>query len=127
MAIKNELDKLNEMDIWSLMLFVLYNYQNIPEYSSISELAYILDKKNLLKLCEYFGGTTIKIPTIEELEVTLYAMLLYNYIHREGKSQEEAISLLHVESKHKLNDILSHYSCLKDVMSEYQLTSRGRI
>ena len=51
MAIKQELNKLKEMDVWSLMLFVLYNYQNIPEYSSISELAYILDKKNLLKLC----------------------------------------------------------------------------
>lgn len=26
------------------------------EYSSLSELAYILDKDNLLNLCEFFGG-----------------------------------------------------------------------
>lgn len=127
MAIKNELNKLKEMDIWSLMLFVLYNYQNTAEYSSISELAYILDKKNLLKLCEYFGGTVIKIPTIEELETTLYAMLLYNYIHREGHPQNVAISLLHIENKHKLNKVLECYETLSDVMKNYELTPRGRI
>ena len=72
MAIKNELQKLHNIDIWSLMLFVLYNYQKVPEYSSISELAYILDERNLLKLCEYFGGQTIKIPTILIHNYSLY-------------------------------------------------------
>lgn len=127
MAIKQELGKLKEMDVWSLMLFVLYNYQNIPEYSAISELAYILDKKNLLKLCEYFGGTTIRVPTIHELETTLYAMLLYNYVHREQKDKTTAIELLHVENKHKLNEILEYYDALVNVMDSYQLTPRGRI
>lgn len=127
MAIKQELNKLKEMDVWSLMLFVLYNYQNIPEYSSISELAYILDKKNLLKLCEYFGGSTIRIPTIHELETTLYAMLLYNYVHREQYDNDTAIAMLHIENKHKLNEILRYYDALSKVMEEYQLTARGRI
>lgn len=127
MAIKQELGKLKEMDVWSLMLFVLYNYQNVPEYSAISELAYILDKKNLLKLCEYFGGTTIRVPTIHELETTLYAMLLYNYVHREQKDKTTAIELLHVENKHKLNEILEYYDALVNVMDSYQLTPRGRI
>lgn len=127
MAIKQELGKLKEMDVWSLMLFVLYNYQNVPEYSAISELAYILDKKNLLKLCEYFGGTTIRVPTIHELETTLYAMLLYNYVHREQKDKTAAIELLHVENKHKLNEILEYYDALVNVMDAYQLTPRGRI
>lgn len=127
MAIKQELNKLKEMDVWSLMLFVLYNYQNIPEYSSISELAYILDKKNLLKLCEYFGGSTMRIPTIHELETTLYAMLLYEYVHRERYDNDTAIAMLHVENKHKLNEILQYYDALSKVMEEYQLTPRGRI
>ena len=64
MTIKEELQKLHEPDIWSLLLFVLFKIKDIPEYSGISELAYILDRKNLLKLCEYFGGTTITMPTI---------------------------------------------------------------
>ena len=68
MKVKEELSNLKETDIYSLMMFVLYKMIDIPEYSSISELAFILDKDNLLKLCEYYGGTTIKIPTIQDLE-----------------------------------------------------------
>lgn len=51
----------------------------IPEYSSIAELVYILDKDNMLNLCEYFGGQTIKIPTIKELESLVYSLLLFQY------------------------------------------------
>ena len=67
MKIKTELENLKEKDIYSLMLFALYKAQEIPEYASLSQLAYILDKDNLLKLCEFYGGLTIKIPTVKEL------------------------------------------------------------
>lgn len=126
MAIKNELEKLKQIDIWSLMLFVLYNFQNIPEYSSLSELAYILDQKNLLKLCEYFGGQTIKIPTIDQLEETIYAMLLYQYIDIEKIEEKDAFQLLRADkSKEKM--IKNCYRTLKTVLANYQLTPRGRI
>ena len=65
MTIKEELNQLKETDVYSMLLFVLYKMRGIEEYSILSELAYILDKKNLLNLCEYFGGLTIKIPTID--------------------------------------------------------------
>lgn len=126
MAIKNELEKLKQIDIWSLMLFVLYNFQNVPEYSSLSELAYILDQKNLLKLCEYFGGQTIKIPTIDQLEETIYAMLLYQYIDIEKIEEKDAFQLLRADkSKEKM--IKNCYRTLKTVLANYQLTPRGRI
>lgn len=126
MAIKNELEKLKQIDIWSLMLFVLYNFQSIPEYSSISELAYILDQKNLLKLCEYFGGQTIKIPTIDQLEETIYAMLLYQYIDIEKIEEKDAFQLLRAD-KSKEKTIKNCYRTLKTVLANYQLTPRGRI
>ena len=50
--------------------------KDLPEYSTLSELAYILDKKSLLKLCEYFGGITMTIPTIEDLENLTKSLLL---------------------------------------------------
>ena len=126
MAIKNELEKLKQIDIWSLMLFVLYNFQKIPEYSSLSELAYILDQKNLLKLCEYFGGQTITIPTIDQLEETVYGMLLYQYIDVEKIDEKEAFELLRVDkSKEKI--IKNCYRSLKYVLSNYEISSRGRI
>lgn len=126
MAIKNELQKLKELDIWSLMLFVLYNFQRVPEYSSLSELAYILDKKNLLKLCEYFGGQVIKIPTIDQLEETIYGMLLYQYIDIEKVPEKEALELLRVD-KSKEKQIKNCYKSVKYVLTSYELSSRDRI
>lgn len=126
MAIKNELKKLNDVDIWSLMLFVLYNFQKIPEYSALSELAYILDQKSLLKLCEYFGGQVIQIPTIDQLEETIFGMLLYQYIDVEHIAEEDALQLLRVD-KSKISAIKSCYKSLKYVLSKYELTPRTRI
>lgn len=126
MSIKQQLQKLKDIDIWSLMLFVLYKFQNIPEYSSISELAYVLDEKNLLKLCEYFGGQTIKIPTVDELETTLYAMLLYQYINIENITECDAIKLLHLEGNH-LKSVKSCYTSLKTVLSNYTISPRDKI
>ena len=94
MRIKEELNKLKDVDVYSLMLFVLYKTINIPEYSTLSELAYILDKESLLKLCEYFGGMTIKIPTISELENLIYSLVLYQYVNVEHMDYDKAIQLI---------------------------------
>ena len=64
-TLRKELDNLKMTDTFSLILFVLYKIRDVKEYSTLSELAYILDKDALLNLCEYFGGMSIKIPTIE--------------------------------------------------------------
>ena len=126
MSIKEELTKLKKIDIWSLMLFVLCNFQKIPEYSSISELAYVLDEKNMLKFCEYFGGQTIHVPTIDELENTLYAMLLYQYIEIEHMSEDDAYVTINVD-KEKLKSIKTCYKTLKTVLSEYSISAREKI
>ena len=126
MAIKHELQKLKQVDIWSLMLFVLYNFQNIPEYSAISELAYVLDQKNFLRLCEYFGGQTIKIPTIDQMEETIYAMLLYQYIDVEKIAEPEAVSLLQLE-KSKEKAVKNCYKSLKYILANYNITPRGML
>ena len=126
MSIKQELLKLKKIDIWSLMLFVLCNFQNIPEYSSLSELAYVLDEKNLLRLCEYFGGQTIKIPTIDELEVTVYAMLLYQYIDIEHMNEKDATELIRVDAD-LLKNIKSCYAKLKNILDKYSFSSRNML
>lgn len=108
------------------MLFVLYNFQNIPEYSAISELAYVLDQKNFLRLCEYFGGQTIKIPTIDQMEETIYAMLLYQYIDVEKIAEPEAVSLLQLE-KSKEKAVKNCYKSLKYILANYNITPRGML
>lgn len=126
MAIKNELQKLKQIDIWSLMLFILYKFQEIPEYSSLSELAYVLDQKNMLRLCEYFGGQTITIPTIDQLEELIYAMLLYQYIDIEKIGETKALQMLKVD-KIKEQGIKNCYKSLKTVMKNYDLTPRSHL
>lgn len=125
MSIHKELDKLTNSDIYSLMLFALYKANEIPEYSSLSQLSYILDKSNLLKLCEFYGGTTIYIPTIYELETLLNALLLYQKVDIEHRELEEELDKMRA-STGTTTEIRKFYLLLKDVLNKYSFNS-GRI
>lgn len=118
MSIKKELDKLKTMDVYSLLLFVLFKLRDVPEYSTLSELAYILDKENLLNLCEYFGGLQIAIPTIDELESVIHSLLLYQYIELDGYSYDVAVKKLGVESC-KLRQVKRDYKKICEVLENY--------
>lgn len=124
MSIKHELSKLKETDLWSLLLFALFKLKDCPEYSGISELAYILDKKNLFKLCEYFGGTTITIPTVEELETLVYALLLYQYVDIEHMPLNDAQTAI-AQQGVDLRPVRNAYQSLSKILREYEITSRG--
>lgn len=123
--ISNGLSTLKERDFYSLSLFTLYKLIGIPEYSSISELAYVLDKENMLNLCEYFGGQTIKIPTTDELESLIYSLLLYQYVKIEHKDYEEACELIGRENK-DLRTVKANYRKLCNVLENYEFVSRGK-
>ena len=123
MKIKENLLTLHDMDIWSLILFVLYKIKDIPEYSTISELAYVLDKDNLLKLCEYFGGLTIKIPTIDELELLIHSLVLYQYVNIDHIDYDKAIELIGKESI-DLRAVKSGYLKICEILSKYNFSSR---
>ena len=125
MSIRNEGSKFSEIDLWSMMLFVLFKVKDVPEYSSLSELCYILDKKNFLKLCQYFGGTTITIPRIEDMEELLYGMLLYQYVDVEKIDYEKAITLIDKENIQK-SVIVDSYRKIKKVLDRYEFTPRSK-
>ena len=121
---KTELNKLTKPDLMSFMLFALYKIKEVPKFSAISELAYVLDLNNLLKLCEYFGGTTIQIPTIIELESLVRAFLFYQYVDIGGMSYSDAIKLLKYDSQ-EYSIIKQDYLQLKEFLNEYQTSPRG--
>ena len=79
------------------------------------------------KLCEYFGGQTIKIPTIDQMEETLYAMLLYQYIDIENVKETEALQLININNKDKEKQIKLCYKELKSVLSNYRIQSRDKV
>lgn len=125
MKIKTEIEKLKSIDIYSFMLFALYKIKDIPEYSALSELSYVLDKENLLKLCEYFGGVTIKIPTIEELESIVYALVLYQYVDIDKIPFEKAIKII-TDSTENVKSVKLAYVQIKEILSNYSLTERAK-
>lgn len=121
--IKEELSTLKETDIYSLILFSLFKLRNIPEYASLSELVYILDKESLLKLCEYFGGMTLKIPTIQELESLVYVLVLYQYVNIDGMDYDDAIKLIGYKSS-DLKRVKADYRRLSSILDEYDFKRR---
>ena len=125
MRIKTELAKLKSIDLYAFMLFALYKIQGIPEYSTISELAYVLDKENLLKLCEYFGGLTIKIPTKDELESIVYALILYQYVDIDKMPFEQAIKIIGHTSDEK-RTVKANYLKIKEILNNYELSERQK-
>lgn len=126
MRIKEKLDKLTDVDTYSLILFTLYQLTDVPEYSSLSELAYILDKQNLLKLCEYFGGSTIKIPTVKELTNIIYALLIFQSVNIEGKTYEEAMSLID-NNKEDTRAIRACYLYLVQNIEKYNINTKKHV
>lgn len=121
--IKKELSILKERDFYSLILFSLFKLRDIPEYSALSELAYVLDKDNLLKLCEYFGGMTIRIPTIQELESLVYTLVLYQYVNIDNIPYDEAIKLIGHKSS-DLRKVKADYNDLCEILEKYEFKSR---
>ena len=85
------LEQLEEKDIYSLLLFVLYKLKDDSKYSTLSELVYILDKDNLFNLLSVFGGLTITIPKIKDLQLIVTGLLIYQLVNLEGKDLTTSI------------------------------------
>ena len=124
MKIKDELLKLKDTDIYSLILFALYKIHDLPEYSTLSEMAYLLDKESLLKLCEYFGGLTIKIPTVDELESLVYSLVLYQWVNIDGMSYDKAVEQIGCKSS-ELRAIKSQYLEMCKILDNYTFNPRA--
>ena len=118
MKIKEELKKLNTPEIYSLILFSLYKLNDDPQYSTLSELPYLLDRQSLLNFLQYYGGLTIKIPTIRELEILVYALSLHEKVCFSGQSFSEALASLGHEKGEEQN-IVEAYQHIQSVLEGY--------
>lgn len=117
--IKNNLKELNSTDIYSLLLFALYKLKDIPEYSTLSNLAYILDKQSLEKFLRHFGGTTISVPHMRDLKLVANCLLLYEMVNVEGDDLNKAIDSLKISNEYNLTEIKKIYFSLCNVLSNY--------
>lgn len=115
---KQDLNILRVNDIYSLMLFAIYKMKDIPEYSTLSELSYVLKKDSLLNFFEYFGGTTIKVPTMGEFKIVLKALLLYQYVKLENIEFNKAVKMIDLEDS-KLKDVKKCFCLIGDILDKY--------
>lgn len=125
-SIKANLNSLQLSDVYSLMLFVLYKLQDVPEYAVLSELCYLLDGANMTRLLTYFAGKTIQIPTAEEFSKVANAMLLYQYINIDGMSLVEAQAKLGKQNAKQRDATVDLYLKLLPVMKQYKI-DKGQI
>lgn len=119
--IKSTLNSLQLSDIYSLMLFIMYKVQDIPEYAVLSELCYLLDGSNLTRLLTYFAGKTVTFPTEEEFAVVTSALLMYQYININGESYANAqakLTDLTAKQKDKASEL---YLKIIPIMRQYNI------
>lgn len=115
---RKKLDEMKTTDVYSLVLFALYKLTGVSGYSSLSELAYILDRQSLFNLLEYYGGQTITIPTMADLRRVIDGLLLYQLVKFEGIGLNEALKTLD-KTEEQQKDIKKVYADLVDILDRY--------
>jgi hypothetical protein len=70
LPVKDELD-------FQYLLQLLPPLENEPEFAWLPELFSIIGARNLITLCKYAGGETIKLPTMEQLAQDIEALQWY--------------------------------------------------
>lgn len=117
--ITEALNGLDKDDIYSMMLFVLYKLKDDPEYLTLSELCYVLEGDSLSKFLSYFGGMTLKIPTLRELRLVLQGLSLYELINLEKATFEEGLKALTTD-EFNTNELKEVYAKIANVVAEYE-------
>lgn len=120
-SIKKNLNNLHLSDIYSLMLFVLFKVQEIPEYAVTSELCYLLDGANMTRLLTYFAGKTVTFPTEAEMAIVTNALLMYQYINIDGETFTAAQSKLGKLTNKEKEEVTELYVKILPIMKQYNI------
>lgn len=100
--LKHLLDDLKDSsELYYLSLLIISS--KIGKGSILPELVFLLDEKSLNNLLFYYGGETVKFPTLLELRDQLYGILMYYYYDVQGNSWRKSIDKLGVEYSGELS------------------------
>lgn len=117
--LEQALNDLHYEDIYTIILFALSEMKNVPEYKTLSELAYLVDRKSLMNMLEYYGGMTVRIPTTKEFKLMVNGLLMYEYVNLEGLTVQQALAEMRGSSL-PANELLACYAKITEVMSKYK-------
>lgn len=82
----SNLRDLNKPDVYSILLFALFNLKEDPSYTALCELFYILNRDDLINFLSLYGGTTLKVPTVRDLKLALNGLEIYRRVNLEEES-----------------------------------------
>jgi hypothetical protein len=120
-SIKKNLNALHLSDIYSLMLFILFKVQEVPEYAVLSELCYLLDGANMTRLLTYFAGKTVTFPSAKEMSILTNALLMYQYINIDGDTFTAAQNKLKDLTKKEKDSVTELYVQILPIMKQYNI------
>jgi len=112
------LEELDKKDIYSLILFVLYKLKDNPEYSTLSELIYILDNDSFIRFLNYFGGQTIAVPTVSDMKEVLSAICYYERKINTDLTDKEIFDYLNIPEKQQ-PEVLRISKLIVDILDKY--------
>lgn len=112
------LEQLNEKDVYSLLLFVLYKLKDDKTFSTLSELVYLLDKNSLFNLLSVFGGLTITIPKTSDLKMVVAGLLVYQLVNIEGKDLTTSIKEVKT-GEYTESELRDVYLKICDIVKDY--------
>ena len=109
--------------VYTLALGLLYVLKEEETYSSLSRIAFVLDRKSFDNLIDNLGGMTITIPTREEVNSMIKALVYYQIRYLENKSFSEACRLSGADLKDikKVNSYAKKIKLFFDSINENAL------
>ena len=123
-TVSEVIGSMSNADVYSALLSFLYDMRNIPEYSLLSELCYLIkDKDSFINVLTYFSGQTVTFPTEEELSDAIQVLRLYQYHEIEKRPWKDAVKLAGYDTSsgklatNKLNK-------LKETIKKYNYSNR---
>lgn len=118
MNIDTALEPLKTVDIYSIVLFTIFQLKKDPKYSTLSELCYLLDNDSFVNLLEYYGGKTISIPTMKEFKDIVDAICLYDLVNLDGEDINKAIKKLEVPED-QIQELKNNYLYICKILEKY--------
>lgn len=123
MNLDKDLYKLTQPDVYSLICELLYVLKDNPKYSTISELAFILERESFIKFIKYFGGTTITVPTLDEFKEVIRLLLLYQAVEIDKMPWRKALEDAGIELEQS-RSAQRKLALLKKALNDYRLGDR---
>ena len=113
------LEQLDIKDIYSLILFALYRLKDDPKYSTLGELIYLLDNESFARFINFFGGTTLSVPTIDEIRGVLNAIVFYERQVNTNLSETDILKELGIVTPAAKAEMYKALETVAELLQEY--------